>query len=616
MKDLDLVTIGRSSVDLYGQQIGGRLEDMASFVKAVGGCPANIAIGAARLGLKTALISRVGDEAMGRFIREQLLREGVSVDGLATDPHRLTALVLLGVRDQETFPLIFYRTDCADAALDESDITRDLIARSRAVLVTGTHFAKANSDAAQKKAIRLARETGAKVILDIDYRPNLWGLAGHGAGDRRYIPSDQVSAHLAGILPDCDLIVGTEEELHIAGGTTDTIAALKAIRKLAPGALIVAKRGAEGCAAFPEAIPPSLDEGIRGPGFPVEVYNVLGAGDAFMAGFLSGWLRDAPLETCCTYANACGAMAVSRLLCSPEYPGTKELMHFLAHGSSHHALRFDAVLNHLHHATTRRPVPRKLAILSIDHGFQDFEQYGKGRHVDAGRVAYFKTLAVKAAAEAGAQFKERNGLGVGMFLDGMLGREALFRAEDHDFWIARQLPHGERVRLTEWPMRQVAKLIANGRSDARTPYSQHVSEIRQVFAAAQALGREVLIEALPPEGETTAMMLERLYGEGLKADYWLIELQHDAAAWAAIDAVIGAQDPLCRGVIVIARNAQSGPDLKKAGRQPRVMGFVGGRSVFGVAFRLWLGGDIDDVAAITLMKKQLQHFAADFAGEG
>ncbi|MCE2932769.1 MAG: PfkB family carbohydrate kinase, partial [Hyphomicrobiales bacterium] len=173
MKDLDLVTIGRSSVDLYGQQIGGRLEDMASFVKAVGGCPANIAIGAARLGLKTALISRVGDEAMGRFIREQLLREGVSVDGLATDPHRLTALVLLGVRDQETFPLIFYRTDCADAALDESDITRDLIARSRAVLVTGTHFAKANSDAAQKKAIRLARETGAKVILAIDYRPNL-----------------------------------------------------------------------------------------------------------------------------------------------------------------------------------------------------------------------------------------------------------------------------------------------------------------------------------------------------------------------------------------------------------------------------------------------------------
>lgn len=616
MKDLDLITIGRSSVDLYGQQIGGRLEDMASFVKAVGGCPANIAIGAARLGLKTALISRVGDEAMGRFIREQLAREGVAVDGLATDPARLTALVLLGVRDQNSFPLIFYRTDCADAALDEGDVARDLVARARAVLVTGTHFAQSHSEAAQRKAIRIAQETGAKVILDIDYRPDLWGLAGHGAGENRFIASEAVTARLADILPECDLIVGTEEELHIAGGTTETLAALRAIRKLAPRALIVAKRGAEGCVAFPKAIPATLEEGVRGPGFPVEVYNVLGAGDAFMAGFLSGWLRDEPLETCCAFGNACWAIAVSRLLCSPEYPGKRELQHFLAEGSKHHALRHDVVLNHLHHAATRRPAPEKLAILSIDHGFTDFEQFGKGHRVEPERIAYFKTLAVQAAAHAAADLGARKGLGVGMFLDGSLGREALFRAEDHDFWVARQVPHGERIRLTEWPARQVAKLIANGRSDARTPYARHISEIRQVYAAAQALGREVLIEALPPEGETTAMMLERLYGEGLKPDYWLIELQHDAPSWAAIDAVIEAKDPLCRGAIVIARNAQSGPDLKKASRQPRVLGFVGGRSVFGVAFQLWLGGDLDDAAAVSLMTKQLQHFVNDFAGEG
>src|SRR5436190_613402 len=106
---LDVITIGRASVDLYGQQVGGRLEDMASFTKAVGGCPANIAIGTARLGLKSALITRVGDEAMGRFIREQMQREGVDVAGIKTDPARLTALVVLGVRDEKQFPLIFYR---------------------------------------------------------------------------------------------------------------------------------------------------------------------------------------------------------------------------------------------------------------------------------------------------------------------------------------------------------------------------------------------------------------------------------------------------------------------------------------------------------------------------
>jgi 5-dehydro-2-deoxygluconokinase len=125
--ELDVITIGRSSVDLYGQQIGGRLEDMASFAKSVGGCPANIAIGTARLGLRSALITRVGDEAFGRFIREQLVREGVDISGVATDPKRLTALVILGVRDRSTFPLIFYREDCADAALDESDIDEAFI---------------------------------------------------------------------------------------------------------------------------------------------------------------------------------------------------------------------------------------------------------------------------------------------------------------------------------------------------------------------------------------------------------------------------------------------------------------------------------------------------------
>src|SRR5450631_1815545 len=135
---LDVIAIGRASVDLYGQQLGGRLEDMVAFSKAVGGCAANIAIGAARLGLRAALISRVGDEAMGRFVVEQLQREGVASSGVTTDPNRLTALVLLGVADERTFPLIFYRENCADSALDEGDIDPHYIESAKAVLVSGT----------------------------------------------------------------------------------------------------------------------------------------------------------------------------------------------------------------------------------------------------------------------------------------------------------------------------------------------------------------------------------------------------------------------------------------------------------------------------------------------
>jgi 5-dehydro-2-deoxygluconokinase len=145
--------------------------------------PTNIAIGTARLGLKSGLITRVGDEHMGRFIREQCAREGVNVDGIRTDPVRLTSLVLLGIRDEKTFPLIFCRENCADSALDESDIDPPCIKSAKAVLVSGTHFVRANTAAAQRKATRIARAAGRKVVFDIDYRPNLWGLAGHGAGE-------------------------------------------------------------------------------------------------------------------------------------------------------------------------------------------------------------------------------------------------------------------------------------------------------------------------------------------------------------------------------------------------------------------------------------------------
>src|SRR5690606_24852419 len=129
----------------------------------------------------------VGDEHMGRFIREELIREGVDIRGVKTDPDRLTALVILGIRDDRSFPLIFYRENCADMGLTEADIDEGFIAEARAVVATGTHLSHPRTEAAVRKALRLARRSGARTALDIDYRPNLWGLAGHGAGESRYV---------------------------------------------------------------------------------------------------------------------------------------------------------------------------------------------------------------------------------------------------------------------------------------------------------------------------------------------------------------------------------------------------------------------------------------------
>ena len=153
---LDVITIGRSSVDLYGQQIGARLEDIASFAKSVGGCPANIAIGTARLGLKSGIVTAVGDEQMGRFIKEQMGREGVSTRGIKTDPKRLTSLVLLSVENDKTFPLIFYRDNCADSALNEADVNEDFVKSSAAVLVTGTPTLTLETGATDRNAAYLS----------------------------------------------------------------------------------------------------------------------------------------------------------------------------------------------------------------------------------------------------------------------------------------------------------------------------------------------------------------------------------------------------------------------------------------------------------------------------
>jgi 5-dehydro-2-deoxygluconokinase len=156
-------------------------------------------------------------------------------------------------------------------------------------------------------------------VFDVDYRPVLWGLTARDLGENRFVDQPAVTGILQQVLPLCDLIVGTEEEMHILGGTTDTIAALRAIRERTD-ALLVCKRGADGCSAFPDQIPDSLDDGVVGPGFTVEIFNVLGAGDAFMSGFLRGWLRDLSLEHCCELANAAGAIVVSRHGCAPAMP--------------------------------------------------------------------------------------------------------------------------------------------------------------------------------------------------------------------------------------------------------------------------------------------------------
>ena len=614
-KALDVITIGRCSVDLYGQQIGSRLEDIASFAKSVGGSPTNIAIGAARLGLKSAVLTAVGDEQMGRFVLEQLKREGVATAGVKIDKERLTALVLLSIENDKTFPLIFYRENCADMALTEEDVREEWIASAAAICVTGTHFSKPGVAAAQTKAMRIAKANGMKVAFDIDYRPNLWGLAGHAAGEERYIASERVSQHLSAILPDCDLIVGTEEEIRAASGKEDVYEALQAIRAVSK-AVIVLKRGPMGCVVFDGALPASIDDGIIGKGFPIEVYNVLGAGDAFMGGFLRGWLRGEPHATSATWANACGAFAVSRLLCSPEYPTWTELQAFLKTGSTHHALRKDEAINHIHWATTRRPQPDTLMALAIDHRSQ-LEAMADKAGAPREKIGRLKVLAVDAAAKvAGGR------PGYGMLLDEQYGRDAFFAAAKHPFWIGRpvELPGSRPLRfqfsndigsqLVDWPVNHTIKALAFYHPDDPPALkADQQTTLRGLFDASRKVGRELLVEIIAGKhgsltDETVARALAELYALGIKPDWWKLEPQASAKAWENIAGLIGNNDPFCRGIVLLGLDAPE-PELATAfaaaASVPMVKGFAVGRTIFGEVAEKWLAGKIDDAAATQAM---------------
>lgn len=616
MKRLDVITIGRSSVDLYGQQVGGRLEDMGSFAKYIGGSPTNIACGTARLGLRSAVITRVGDEHMGRFIREQLIREGVDVRGVTTDPERLTALVILGIRDQDSFPLIFYRENCADMALSEADIDEGLIADTRCVLATGTHLSHPRTEAAVMRALTLARAHGARTALDIDYRPNLWGVAGHGAGESRFVESATVTARLQATLPLFDLIVGTEEEFHIAGGNTDTLAALRAVRAISD-AVLVCKRGAAGAVAFEGAIE-GWESGQQGPGFPIEVFNVLGAGDGFFSGLLKGWLEDAPWPRALEYANACGALAVSRHGCTPAYPSLEELRFFLERGVVRADLRNDAALEQVHWATNRQGRMggdwTTMRVFAFDHRMQLEEMEGYTPE----RGGAFKRLCLEAALAV----QDGQG-GYGILCDDRIGRAALHAASGTGLWIGRpaEWPGSRPLALEpqlgpdcgglgEWARENVVKVLcfAHPDDDPALRAEQEATVLR-LYTAARRNGLDFLLEIIPSKAgpvdeDTTAVLIAQFYAAGIYPDWWKLEPLTSATAWAKAIAAIEAHDPNTRGIVVLgldAPEAELAASFAVAARFPLVRGFAVGRTIFGAVAREWLAGRMDDAAAVAEM---------------
>lgn len=612
-KDFDLICIGRSCVDLYSEEFGAPLSRAMFFSKSVGGSPMNIAIGAARLGLRVGAITGVGREENGRYLRWQLACEGVDTSRIKEDPKRLTAMVLLSIRGDNDFPLIQYRENCADMGLLPEDIDPAYLARAGAVLVTGTHLSREGVRAATVKALESAGKLGLRRILDIDFRPNLWGLQGHDAGSSRWAEaSERISAEYQKVLPHFDLIVGTEEEYFIAGGETEAMAALRAVREKTR-ALLVFKLGDRGCAALPGPIPDSFGEEVVYPGFPVKVYNSIGAGDGFMSGFLRGWLRDEPLAECCRYANASGAFAVSRLGCSSAYPSWEEMRYFLAHGSKEEWLRHDAALEQLHWSTTRRRRWRDLAIFAFDHR-RCLEELAADTGKGAAEIRRFKALAFEALRAAAAD-PAMEGQTPGLLVDDIYGLKVLFAGNDTPFWVGRSIEKSGATplefeggadldaTLRAWPENHVVKcLFRPGVGDPAAVTAENRARLTRLGAAARATGHELLLEVLPrgtDAGAVEACLLDWAawcYEAGIFPDYWKTDIL-SPKAWERLEALIERHDPHCRGILVLGLNRSEeslARDFQKLPAGARPLGFAVGRTIFLPAARQWFAGELSD----------------------
>jgi len=312
-KRFDVITMGRCAVDFYCNDIGVPLKYAKSFNVYVGGCPANVAVGTRRLGLKSAILTRVGTEPLGDFIMNFLETEGVITEAVVRDPQHLSGLVVLGIEPPDKFPLTFYRENCADIYLTLDDVCAAPLDQTHLLFVSGTGFSREPSASATTAAVEIAQASGATVMLDLDYRPTLWD------DSRAFGPA------LRRMVAAVDIAVGTEEEIKAAADETDieaaTVRLLKVGRNLR--ALIV-KRGQRGSTVFTTA-----GERVDAPPFPVDILNVIGAGDAFVSGFLYGYRHGWDWRKCARLGNATGAIVVTRHACANDMPYEQEALDFV-----------------------------------------------------------------------------------------------------------------------------------------------------------------------------------------------------------------------------------------------------------------------------------------------
>jgi 5-dehydro-2-deoxygluconokinase len=328
-REYDLISMGRACLDLYANEIGVPFPEIQSFSAYVGGCPANIVVGAQRLGLKTAMLSAIGEDLVGDFVQRFLANEGIETKFMCRKPGRRTAAAVVGIQPPDKFPLVYYRGNAADIKVTIDDVLKTPIADSKVLLLSGTGLSREPSRSATIFAAEQARAADTKVFLDFDLRTDQWhDLRVYGVVIRSLLPLIDVAIGTedeikAAMLKEENQVLVVGSQVSSANVAGDLDLAIQAMLARGPEALAV-KRGQEGSSVFTKD-----GRTVDAPGFPVEVYNTLGAGDAFASGFIYGYVHGWDWYQAARFGNATGAIVVTRHGCANFMAYEDEALRFV-----------------------------------------------------------------------------------------------------------------------------------------------------------------------------------------------------------------------------------------------------------------------------------------------
>lgn len=332
-KQKDVLTIGRSSIDLYSQQVGADFVDIKGFDAFVGGSPLNIATGCSRLGLNCSLFTGVGEDKVGDFILNFLEKEKIDTNHVVRIPGARSSAVVLGIQPPDRFPLVYYRDNCADIQITIDHALQIAFEDYRLVEISATALSKEPSKSTVFFSVEKAYSENVPVVLDIDFRADQWhDVRAFGLNVRAILPKVKIAIGteeeiLAAMLKDQSQITIEHQQISAPKITGDVNEAIQSILETGVEILLV-KRGAQGVTVYT-----SKGEIIEVPGFPVEPLNVLGAGDAFASGFIYGYLQGWSLYKACRMGNASGAQVVLQSGCANFMPALDESMAFIkSHG--------------------------------------------------------------------------------------------------------------------------------------------------------------------------------------------------------------------------------------------------------------------------------------------